>query len=131
MPERLKTCCWQWVQNRTRSSPAMLAQDTGQGDATRTRPRTEFGVRIAPPPSMMMVVKLHQAFSSAARTDHAAGRVPILARVRALRQSILSPSCEGRHRVAFALTLPVGGVRLGPGARPERPSIRGGPAVVP
>src|SRR5262245_63390301 len=104
------------------------------------------------PPSMRLAVKPHQANCLAARTVHATGLRPILARVPAALQSILSPppsphpgwgraagkECsstsparDARDRVAAERALLVGGVRLGPGARPERPSIRGGPGTVP
>src|SRR5262245_17026595 len=43
------------------------------------------------PPSMRMVVKSHQVFFWAARTDRAAGLVPSLRILAALLQSILSP----------------------------------------
>src|SRR5262249_13480541 len=105
-------------------------------------------------PSMSVVVKPHQAVFLAARTDHAAGLVPTIARVPAFLHSILSPpppsphsgwgraaagkecpsasaSRDARDRVAAAQALRVGGARLGPGARPEPPSIRGGPGTVP
>src|SRR5262249_54476691 len=85
-------------------------------------------------PSMRIAVKPHQAFSLAARTIRAAGLVPIRVRVPAVLPSILSPSSPPRtapDRVAAALVLWVGGVRLGPGARPGRPSIRGEPAAAP
>jgi hypothetical protein len=111
------------------------------------------GWRVAPP-SMRLAVKPHQVFFLAARTDPAAGLVPLLAGVRAFLQSIPSPpppspspeegraaagkecsstslSRDPRSRAAAARALPVGGVRLRPGAGPERPSIRGGPAGVP
>ncbi len=103
---------------------------------------------------MSLAVKSHQAFFLAARTDPAAGLVPLFAasllssraffprrrppltpswgRAAAGKEcSLAPPSGDALASVAVAAALPVGGVRLGPGARPERPSIRGGPAAAP
>jgi hypothetical protein len=104
-------------------------------------------------PSMRMAVKPHQAFFLAARTDHAAGLVPLSRRLPALLPSILSPPPSphprlgegGGERMLLNLHLHAvrgavqawrqrfwpAGVRLGPGARPERPSIRVRPATAP
>jgi hypothetical protein len=101
---------------------------------------------------MRMVVKPHQAFFSPARTDHASGLVPLSRRLPALLPSILWPPPSphlrlgegGGQRMLLLFTtlgalcraarrqhLRSAGVRLGPGARPEQPSIRGGPATAP
>src|SRR5262249_37958501 len=50
-----------------------------------------------PPPSMSMAVKPHQAFFWAARTNPAAGLVPIFARVPAVFPSMLSPPPLSPH----------------------------------
>src|SRR5262249_51701295 len=97
----------------------------------RTPPTPLGTTRLADvTPSMRMAVKPHQAFFLAAQTDHAAGLVPVPRRVPALFPS-LRP-----HAVRLAVwpggtPPPSAGVRLGPGARPERPSIRVRPATAP
>src|SRR5262252_5859650 len=70
---------------------------------------------------MRMAVKPHQAFFLAAQTDYAAGLVPVLGRVPALFPS------PHPHAARLAVRprrkrSPSAGVRLRPGARPERPS---------
>src|SRR5262245_25000178 len=84
---------------------------------------------------MRLTVKPHQAFfisSSAARPSPAAGLLAtLLPRPAALCPGLLSPTRGAPRRSAVAQAILVGGVRLGPGARPERPSIRVGPATAP
>jgi hypothetical protein len=60
----------------------------------------------AMPPSMRMAVKLHQAFLLAARTDHAAGIVPLPSRVLALFLGFANTRFTGPGAVAQAT--PVG-----------------------
>jgi hypothetical protein len=102
---------------------------------------------------MRLRVKPHQAFFWAARTDHAAGLLPMS---RALPGSLpehsfaaalpspqvgggrrrknaprLHPHAAHGARRRWRRPLPSVGVLSGPGARPEQPSIRVGPATVP
>src|SRR5262249_10820726 len=78
--------------------------------------------------SMSTAVKSPQAFFLTARTTHAACLVPFLRRLPALRlppQAARGAVWLCRKRSWSA------GVRLGSGARPERPSIRVEPATAP
>src|SRR5262249_49326114 len=104
---------------------------------------------------MRTAVKPPQAFFLAARTNRAAGLVPIFARGPALFHSMLSPRRRpppagvrgGRRRGESMLRCAIDarpsvgpvvansfgsvGVLGGPGTAPGRPSIRGGPAKIP
>src|SRR5262245_48769384 len=102
---------------------------------------------------MSVAVKSHQAFFLAARTDHAAGLVPTPRSLpcclpeHSFAAALPSPVAGGERRrknaprlppnashgavLRWCTRLPSAGVRLGPGARPERPSIRVGPATAP
>ena len=77
---------------------------------------------------MSVAVKPHQAFFRAARTAHAAGFVPLPRRVLALRLRSHRRAGPGGGGTSPSRSA---GVRLGPGARPEQPSIRVEPAMVP
>src|SRR5262245_61939414 len=94
---------------------------------------------------MRLAVKPHQPFFLAARTVHTAGSLPYSHARPSSLQSILSPPLfphrarkERRRRknaswprahaaLAVSKQPRSAGVRLGPGARPEQPSIRGKP----
>jgi hypothetical protein len=103
---------------------------------------------------MSVAVKPHQAFFLAARTDYAAGLVPtpfasLLSsgpsfpaaalpqpRVKGGRRRGKKAPRDHPHAARWAVRpwpkrFRSAGVLLGPGARPERPSIRVGPAAAP
>src|SRR5262245_35586193 len=77
---------------------------------------------------MSMAVKPLQAFFWAARTNHAAGFVPLSQRFPA---PPLHPHAARWAWWRWRKQLRSAGVHLGPGTRPERPSIRVEPATVP